>query len=277
MPQLSIITINRNDAKGLEHTLKSVWKMQTFKDFEHIIIDGASCDGSVDVIKKYATKLAYWISEPDKGVYNAMNKGIVKAQGEYLLFLNSGDWLENDVLRQVFEKELVEDIVYANLYYNYSLEDVENFPDKLTVPFLLTSFLGHPSTFIRRELFKNSLYEEKYKIISDWVFFVKKIVLEGCTTRHLDIVTTHFNTNGMSCASENAELILREKQDFFDHTFPCLITDLVREYEVRDKVLNTISKNRIQRLISSKWIQKRVRQYMKVLFVLERCFRKNLH
>ena len=95
MPQLSIITINRNDAKGLEHTLKSVWKMQTFKDFEHIIIDGASCDGSVDVIKKYATKLAYWISEPDKGVYNAMNKGIVKAQGEYLLFLNSGDWLEN--------------------------------------------------------------------------------------------------------------------------------------------------------------------------------------
>lgn len=103
-PQLSIITINRNDAQGLEKTLESIWKKQSFKDFEHIIIDGASTDNSINIIKKYASHLSYWVSEPDKGIYNAMNKGIIKAKGNYLLFLNSGDWLENDILARVFKK-----------------------------------------------------------------------------------------------------------------------------------------------------------------------------
>lgn len=277
MLRLSIITINRNDAKGLEHTLTSVWKKQTFEDFEHLIIDGASDDGSVDIIRKYESKLAYWVSEPDKGVYNAMNKGVIKARGEYLLFLNSGDWLEDDILRQVFEGEILEDILYANLYYNYDMENiaVESYPEKLTVPYLLTSSLGHPSTFIRRTLFDKSLYEEKYRIISDWVFFVKKIMLEGCTTRHLNLVTTHFNTYGMSSAPENFDLILREKKDFFDNGFPHLISDFFQEYSIRDKTLNILSKNRVQRLICSTWVQKRVRQYMKILFVLERCFKRS--
>ena len=88
-PQLSIITINRNDAQGLEKTLESIWKKQSFKDFEHIIIDGASTDNSINIIKKYASHLSYWVSEPDKGIYNAMNKGIIKAKGNYLLFLNA--------------------------------------------------------------------------------------------------------------------------------------------------------------------------------------------
>ena len=86
MTQLSIITINKNDAKGLEKTLESIWKKQSFKDFEHIIIDGASTDNSINIIKKYASHLSYWVSEPDKGIYNAMNKGIIKAKGNYLLF-----------------------------------------------------------------------------------------------------------------------------------------------------------------------------------------------
>ena len=99
--KLSVITINLNDAEGLQKTLRSVWERQSFTDFEHIVIDGASTDGSVEVIKKYADKLAYWVSEPDKGIYSAMNKGIVRARGEYLLFINSGDWLADDVLAKV--------------------------------------------------------------------------------------------------------------------------------------------------------------------------------
>lgn len=277
MVRLSIITINRNNAKGLEYTLKSVWEKQSFKDFEHLVIDGSSNDDSVNIIKRYDSRLAYWISEPDKGVYNAMNKGIVKAKGEYLLFLNSGDWLEDDILQQVFREELTEDIIYANLYYNYSIEKVtlESYPDKLTVPYLLTASLGHPSSFIRKELFEDTLYEEKYRIISDWVFFVRKIILEGCTTRHLNLATTHFDTNGISSAPENLDLILREKEDFFNNGFPRIFSDFFQEYEIRDRTLNTISKNRIQWLINSRWVQKRVRQYMKILFVLEKYLRKS--
>jgi glycosyltransferase involved in cell wall biosynthesis len=88
--KLSVITINYNNAIGLRKTIESVVN-QTFRDYEYIIIDGGSTDGSVDVIKEYADKIDYWVSEPDKGIYNAMNKGVAAAHGEYTNFLNSGD------------------------------------------------------------------------------------------------------------------------------------------------------------------------------------------
>ncbi|MEB3375019.1 glycosyltransferase [Bacteroides sp. CR5/BHMF/2] len=128
MPQLTIITINRNDAQGLEKTLESIWEKQSFKNFEHIIIDGASTDNSINIIKKYASHLSYWVSEPDKGIYNAMNKGIIKAKGNYLLFLNSGDWLENDILTRVFKESFTEDIVYADLYLYRNADDIQISP-----------------------------------------------------------------------------------------------------------------------------------------------------
>ena len=109
--KLSIITINRNNAQGLRKTIESVIS-QTFTDFEYLIIDGASTDGSTDVIKQYEDKITYWISEPDKGIYNAMNKGILKAVGAYCLFLNSGDALSKDsILSDVFNKEYNSDIL----------------------------------------------------------------------------------------------------------------------------------------------------------------------
>ena len=121
MTKLSIITINRNNAAGLRKTIESVVS-QTYTDFEYIIIDGASTDGSVEVIKEYAEatlpcgeglgERLYWVSEPDKGIYNAMNKGILKAQGEYLLFLNSGDWLvDKDVIKSFIDLNIINDIV----------------------------------------------------------------------------------------------------------------------------------------------------------------------
>lgn len=199
-PQLSIITINRNDAQGLEKTLESIWKKQSFKDFEHIIIDGASTDNSINIIKKYASHLSYWVSEPDKGIYNAMNKGIIKAKGNYLLFLNSGDWLENDILARVFKENFTEDIVYADLYQYRNADDIQisPYPDKLTLPFIYNYSLGHPSTFIKRELFKNMLYEEKYRIISDWAFFITQILLFNRTTKHLNFAVSYFNVYGIS-------------------------------------------------------------------------------
>ena len=106
---LSIITINYNNADGLKKTLQSV-ASQTCQDYEHIIIDGGSTDGSVDVIKEflkndaYALHVAYWHSKKDKGIYDAMNTGIPHANGKYCLFLNSGDYLaDNDVLQRLVE------------------------------------------------------------------------------------------------------------------------------------------------------------------------------
>lgn len=100
--QLSIITINRNNAAGLRRTIESVVSQTAFNQIEYIVIDGASTDGSKEVIMEFADKLTYWISEPDTGIYNAMNKGIKVATGEYCQFLNSGDWLaENKVIEDM--------------------------------------------------------------------------------------------------------------------------------------------------------------------------------
>lgn len=279
MPRLTIITINRNDAGGLERTLKSIWEKQTFKDLEHIVIDGASTDSSIDVIRRYEQNLAFWISEPDGGVYNAMNKGIVKSRGDYLLFLNSGDWLEDDVLAYVFRSDFFEDIVYADLYFYRKTDDVElsPYPDKLTLPFIFTHSLGHPSTFIKRELFKDMLYDEKYRIISDWAFFVKQILLFNRTTKHLNVAVSYFNVYGISSDPKNKDLIMQEQSDFFKNEFPHLISDFYREYTVlqekigiQEQALNIMSKRKIQQLLDSVWIQRRVREYVKILFWLKR-------
>ena len=101
--KISIITINLNNVSGLENTLSSV-RAQTFRDFEQIVVDGGSSDGSVDVIRANSDWIAQWISEPDSGIYNAMNKGVRMASGDYLLFLNSGDCLASPkVLENVFQ------------------------------------------------------------------------------------------------------------------------------------------------------------------------------
>src|SRR4030043_464009 len=119
MPHLSIITINLNNAAGLRQTIESVIN-QTFSDYEYIIIDGGSTDGSVDVIKEYASKLRYWITEPDTGIYNAMNKGIMQAKGEYFQFLNSGDWFLNEtILQKLFSVDHNADILYGDEYWVY--------------------------------------------------------------------------------------------------------------------------------------------------------------
>jgi glycosyltransferase involved in cell wall biosynthesis len=111
---ISIITVVYNGASTLEQTILSVIN-QTYKNIEYIIIDGGSTDGTVDIIKKYEKHLAYWVSEPDKGIYDAMNKGIDKATGEWINFMNSGDWFyNNSIIATLFELDIKDyDILYG--------------------------------------------------------------------------------------------------------------------------------------------------------------------
>ena len=114
MKRLSIITVNHNDLAGLRKTRDSILS-QTFQDFEWIVVDGDSTDGGKDFIQEHQEEMAWWCSEQDNGIYNAMNKGIEHAQGEYLLFLNSGDTLSApDTLKEVFRTEPDADVVYGD-------------------------------------------------------------------------------------------------------------------------------------------------------------------
>ena len=115
IPKLTIITINYNNLEGLKRTVESVLN-QTWQEFEYIVIDGGSNDGSAEYIESQSEHIDYWVSEPDKGIYNAMNKGIAKARGEYLLFLNSGDHLYSaKVLEENYGKIADFDLIYFNL------------------------------------------------------------------------------------------------------------------------------------------------------------------
>lgn len=272
MPRLSLITINLNDAKGLEKTLKSVWEEQTFTDFEHIVIDGGSTDGSVEVIKRYSDRLAYWVSEPDKGIYNAMNKGIVRAKGEYLLFINGGDWLASDILAEVFSESYSEDIVYGNFTYvqpNGKLKP-EVYNDRLTFSNLLLYSIGHPASFIKRTLFDKGLYNEEFRIVSDWAFFCEHIIKNRCSLRHINKNISFFNTYGISLKPEVINLTADEHKRFLNATFDEPFVKLVDEIKERETVFDYLTKSRTKEFLESEWMWHKTRKVIKILFYIKK-------
>ena len=214
--KLSIITINLNNREGLKKTIESVF-VQTFKDFEYIVIDGGSTDGSRELIEQYADRFSYWVSEPDKGIYNAMNKGVRKANGEYALFLNSGDFLiEKDVLQKVFENELSADIVNARCHVSDRGKVVWMSPylPQVTLKTLYSVGLPHQSTFIKKALLDQfGLYREDFQYNSDIAFWYKAILFGGATTHGLDMVTTDYDQNGMSGTQSDSEAYKNEMRE----------------------------------------------------------------
>ena len=170
--KLSIITINFNNVSGLQRTMNSVLS-QTWKDFEYIVIDGGSNDGSKDLIRSYAPQLSTWVSEKDSGIYNAMNKGIKYAKGEYCLFLNSGDFLiEKDILQKIFQYNFNEDIVsFSVINTDHVVSFLKSPPKNISLFSLIEGNLSHPSTLIRRTVFnKTGLYDETKKLSLIGVF-----------------------------------------------------------------------------------------------------------
>ncbi len=226
--KISIITINRNNALGLEKTLKSV-AAQTFKEFEYIVIDGASTDGSIEIIKKYESQFAHlkWVSEPDAGIYNAMNKGIDMASGDYIQILNSGDcFAANDTAKRMLaalEKAGNPSILYGNMIKCFS--DGEKLIDKsfaeqeITLQGMYTGSLNHDPAFIRRDLFsKYGYYDETLKIVSDWKWYLQAIILGGEKPQYVDLNVTLFDMTGIS--ETNKELDKAERKQVLEQLFP---------------------------------------------------------
>ena len=229
-PTLSIITINYNNRDGLQKTIDSV-VAQSFRDFEWIVIDGGSTDGSRELIEQYAGHFSYWVSEPDKGIYNAMNKGIKVANGEYLLFLNSGDWLASgNVLSTVFARARTADILYG--YMAFQSVDGPICNAGMMKPVLYWyDFLGrtlpHQASFIARRLFdKVGLYDETYRIAADTKFFIKAIVWDKATYEFIPHLIAVFEGDGIS--EDNARFEERDVR-LRDELFPKMVLDDSRE------------------------------------------------
>ena len=209
---VSIITINLNNLNGLRETVKSVL-LQDYPKIEYLIIDGASTDGSVDFIENYKHRFYYWVSEEDKGIYHAMNKGIIQANGEYLLFLNSGDILySSEAISKLIGENIYEDLVYGKLgvYKNSSLE-VISFPSKLSRIHFQYGFLPHQATLIKKNLFITfGFYKTEFKIISDWIFFLDLIIKGNPTYRYVDHLISIFDLTGISSQPTNRKIITSE-------------------------------------------------------------------
>lgn len=215
--KFSVITINYNNADGLRATMESVLN-QTCRDLEYIVIDGGSTDGSVEVTRSYADRLSYWVSEPDKGVYHAMNKGIAQAQGEYLNFMNSGDCFHSlQVLEQV-TGELQECDILLGRYCNRETGEVKAVRrGEMTLLALLKEPFNHQSMFYRRTLFASRLYDETLRIQSDFKFNLLSIVFDGCRVAFTDAVVADYDFNGIS---SNAELVREERQVVLQQLLP---------------------------------------------------------
>lgn len=203
--RLSIITINYNNSIGLRKTIESVVS-QTDNTFEYIIVDGGSSDGSVDIIKQYADKVSQWVSERDGGIYNAMNKGVRMAHGEYILFLNSGDILyDNNVIGHVLPK-LKADICVGNLVSDKGGRMTPPNEKDLTMSFFIRGSLAHPSSFTRRRLLEVHPFREDTKIVGDHEFFMYTLIRLNASYQTLEDIISIFNTEGISSTQQTPDI-----------------------------------------------------------------------
>lgn len=230
--RLSIITINLNNCKGLQKTIDSVIA-QTFTDFEWIIIDGGSTDGSRELIEQYADHFAYWVSEPDKGIYNAINKGIAQAKGEYIQILNSGDCLfEGSTLEQLFSNQYNADILYGDavcLYPDGSRLD-KKYPDTVSLNYFIHNVINHQASFYRRQVFDGHPYNEKYMIAGDWAYCMEA-VCRGMRFQHINQTIVYYDNNGIS--AQWSERQIKEREDILNTYIP---PQLKPDMEVLDEL-----------------------------------------
>jgi len=215
-PILSIITVNYNDLSGLSKTYDSVCS-QTSQEFEYLIIDGGSTDGSEDFVTKNKNSVAFITSEKDNGIYDAQNKGIMKCKGKYLLFLNSGDTLyDKDVIKSFYSQlDLNKEIIYGN-----SMIISPDLSEKLLVPpshlslnFWYRNTLNHQAVFIKRELFDEfGQYNLNLRICADFEFFLKVFLKDSNLFQYIPITVCNYYEGGISANPANYDKMIAEKE-----------------------------------------------------------------
>lgn len=273
--KLSVITINYNNKDGLLRTAKSVLG-QTFRDFEWIIIDGGSNDGSKEIIEELVanpqSNIAYWCSEKDKGIYNAMNKGVARANGEYCQLLNAGDsYYCATVLEDLMRDGLNADIVVGNTM----LSDGEIFtvPEQVTLAYFIHASLSHPSSFSKRKLLLDNPFDESLRIVSDMKFFLTSTIIRGASYKKKNMIITRFELDGVS--SKMMDLKKKERVDVLNSLFPrTILDDYYRFLGDTDPYYNfftTVSRSRF------KWVIYNIALFFTKMLMLNRGWIKNHH
>jgi glycosyltransferase involved in cell wall biosynthesis len=200
-PLISIITVVYNGKKHLEQTIQSVLN-QTYTNFEYIIIDGGSTDGTVDIIKKYENQINYWISEPDNGIYDAMNKGLAQAKGDYIGLLNSDDFYESNAL-EIITNEIKTtpntDVFFGNMFIlNQNLQEKQLQTYKKGENLHKIFSIWHPTVFVKKECYKKyGNFDTNFKIAADYELLLR-LKKQGCSFKYINKPITNFREGGTS-------------------------------------------------------------------------------
>ena len=237
--KITIITVNLNNKAGLQKTINSIVS-QTCKDFEWIVIDGGSTDGGKEIIEANSDHISKWVSEPDKGIFDGMNKGIIIAEEDYLLFLNSGDILaNNNVIENIYKDNPREDILIYDILLNNgkkeSKKDLSNLTNYSIVSFLYSSTFPHQSTLIKRELFHQiGLYDLKHKYVADWIFFWKACIdYNASYVYKKGTILSIYDMSGIS--TQNRDKAKKERADFLLNHYPTRIYNIIKSNFKKEK------------------------------------------
>ena len=195
-PVVTVVTVVLNGENIIENTIKSVID-QSYKNIEYIVIDGGSKDKTLDVIKKYSDYISYWCSEKDSGIYNAMNKALGIANGEWIVFINSGDqFYDEKVVSSVFENNIIGDVLYGSACIDFgSYQCVMRPKDKLDFSYGLP--FNHQASFVRTDVIKEIKFDESYEILADLVFFYKLNDV-GAKFDRVDYLISRYRYDGVS-------------------------------------------------------------------------------
>lgn len=247
--KISVITVCRNAQELIENTLLSVFQ-QTYMNYEYIVIDGASTDKTVAIIEKYKDKISYFISEPDAGIYNAMNKGIKAATGDVLYFLNAGDTVyDENVFSEIideFNNYPQAELIFGDIYFrnNKNLSEHQIKPERIFTfhrfLFNLSLYhlaLPHQATFFQKHLFdKYGLYREDFKINGDREFYLRTMIKEKILFKYKKRIVVNYLMGGISELKENLSIHQKEN-DIIKKEYPLMNeTDFIK-YKFIVKIL----------------------------------------
>lgn len=202
IPLISIITVVYNGSKTLEQTIQSVIN-QSYQNIEYIIVDGGSTDGTINIIKKYEKHISHWISETDKGLYDAMNKGIALATGELIGMINSDDWYELNAVKIIVDTYL--DNPYKRIFHGdrYDIDSDGNRRkykfNKSKFKFLYFSMTyNHPSMFIHKNIYNVYKYNIEFRSISDYEFVLKVFLKSNDFFHYIPFTYVNYRLDGIS-------------------------------------------------------------------------------
>lgn len=222
--KVSVVTVVYNGVADIENTILSVLQ-QKYDDYEYIVVDGASTDGTVDIICRYDQHITQWISEPDNGIYNAMNKAVRMAQGEYCIFMNAGDRFATPLALEA-----------ASLFFSYGFDvltgceictkhgkviDYVKPLEQITMNHFYVSSISHQSSFIKRSLLLEYPYDENLQLVSDWKFWIQTLILRDKTYRAINVDISLFNHDGITYLKK--EIGIKEREQVFRELIPNLI------------------------------------------------------